>query len=156
GMRLQRLARLIYSFPKARPIERKKMQLLHVLMIAVLAPFLAWSQSSYTAAMRGVVTDASGAAIAGAKVSVIESDRNVVHTAASDEAGRYAVTALPPGKYSLTVEASGFKKYAETNIPLAVQQQATVDIRLQVGELSTTVEVASSAPLLNTTISTLG
>jgi hypothetical protein len=54
------------------------------------------------------------------------------------------------------VEAAGFKKYSQTNIPLAVQQQATFDVPLQVGELSTTVEIQSQAPLLNTTIATLG
>jgi hypothetical protein len=54
------------------------------------------------------------------------------------------------------VEASGFRKYAQTHIPLAVQQQATLDVSLQVGDLTTSVEVQSTAPLLNTTIATLG
>ena len=63
--------------------------------IAVLAiGTLVWSQSSYTAAVRGVITDASGGALPGAKVSVVESERNVTHVATSDEAGRYFLTAL--------------------------------------------------------------
>src|SRR5216684_7279987 len=131
-------------------------QIIHVLCIALAAASLAWPQSSFTAAVRGVVTDGSGAAVAGARVTIIESDRNVKHTVVADDAGRYAVTALPPGKYALSVESAGFKKYTQTNIPLAVQQQATFDVALQVGELTTTVEVQSQAPLLNTTISTLG
>ncbi len=56
----------------------------------------------------------------------------------------------------LSVEAKGFKKYSQTDIPLAVQQQATFDVSLEVGDISTTVEVTSQAPLLNTTIATLG
>ncbi len=131
-------------------------RLQRVLCVALAAAALVWSQSSFTAALRGVITDSSGAAVPSAKVTATESDRNVPHSALADEAGRYALTALPPGKYTLTVEVPGFKKHTQTNIPLAVQQQATFDIALQVGELSTTVEVQSTAPLLNTTISTLG
>ena len=116
----------------------------------------AWGQSSFTAAVRGTVIDTSGAAVPGAKVTATESERNVAHTVLADGAGRYAVTALPPGRYALSVESPGFKKFSETNIPLSVQQQATLDITLQVGELTTTVEVQSQAPLLNTTIATLG
>jgi hypothetical protein len=127
-----------------------------LLCVTLTAAGLAWSQSSYTAAVRGVVSDASGAAVAGAKVTVTESDRNVPHAVVADDAGRYALTALPPGTYSLTVEAKGFKRYTQTDIPLAVQQQATFDVAMQVGELTTTVEVQSQSPLLNTTISTLG
>jgi hypothetical protein len=62
----------------------------------------------------------------------------------SDDAGRFAVTALPPGRYTLTVEAPGFKKYSQTNLPLAVQQQTTLDVVLEVGEVSTSVEVVNT------------
>jgi hypothetical protein len=132
------------------------MKIRHVAGIALLGASLAWSQSSFTAAVRGVVTDRSGAAIAGAKIAVTETERNVAHAVVTDEAGRYAVTALPPGGYSLSVEAPGFKKYSQTNIPLSVQQQATFDVMLEVGEVTTSVEVNSQAPLLNTTIANLG
>src|SRR6476660_5436349 len=105
----------------------------HVVCLLACASF-AWSQSSYTASVRGVVTDRSGAAVVGAKIAVTETERNVPHTVVTDDAGRFAVTALPPGKYSFTVESPGFKKYAETGIPLAVQQQATLNAVLEVGE----------------------
>src|SRR5207244_4994652 len=59
-------------------------------------------------------------------------------------------------EYTLSVELSGFKTYTHTNIPLAVQQQATFDVALDVGRLTAAVEVRSQAPLLNITISTLG
>lgn len=123
----------------------------------LLLPFApVHAQSSYTASARGVITDASGASIPGAKVTLTETERNLPHTATTDEAGRYFMTALPPGSYRLGVEAKGFKKYQVTNIQLAVQQQATFDASLQVGELSTSVEITSEAPLLNTTIATMG
>jgi hypothetical protein len=114
-----------------------------------------WAQS-FTATIRGTVTDSSGSAIPGAKVIVTEADRNVPRTVTTDESGRYVVTALPPGGYTLVVESSGFKKYSQQKFELAVQQQATIDVQLQVGDLSTTIEVEGSAPLLNTTISSLG
>ena len=127
-----------------------------LLVVAGAIASVASAQSSYTAAVRGVVTDASGGAIPGATVTVTESDRNIPHTVISDEEGRYVVTALPPGTYRLSVELSGFKTYTRANIPLAVQQQATFDVSLQVGDLTESVEVRSRAPFLNTTIPTLG
>ncbi len=111
---------------------------------------------SFTAAVRGTVTDSSGAAIPSAKVIITESERNVAHPAVSDESGRFFLSALPPGIYNVTVEAKGFSKYVQTALTLAVQQQATLDVQLQVGDVSTAVEVTGSAALLNTTISNLG
>ena len=129
---------------------------MRLVCLIALFSILAWSQSSYTAAVRGTVTDSSGGAVPGAKVVLTEVDRNIPHSGTADEAGRYFFTALPPGNYALAAEAQGFKKYTLTNIVLAVQQQATFDVVLQVGEITTAVEITSQAPLLNTTIATLG
>jgi hypothetical protein len=129
---------------------------LRILCLILAMAAVAWPQSSYTAAVRGTVTDPSGAAIPGAKVTITEAERNVAHAAMTDDSGRYFATALPPGKYILSVEAKGFKKYTQTEIVLAVQQQATLDVPLEVGDIATTVEVQTTAPLLNTTIATLG
>src|SRR5437667_147247 len=107
------------------------MRIHHVVGITLAVASLAWSQSSFTAAVRGVVTDRSGAAVVAAKVVISETERNVLHAVVSDEAGRYAVAALPPGTYTLSVEMPGFRKYAETGIPLAVQQQATINVSLE-------------------------
>ena len=79
--------------------------IVHLLTLTLATVGLGWSQSSYTAAVRGLVTDASGAGVPGAKVTVTETDRNVPHSVIADDAGRYALTALPPGKYSLRVHA---------------------------------------------------
>lgn len=111
---------------------------------------------SYTAAIRGVITDGTAATVPGAKVTATEADRNVPHTVVADESGRYFLTALPPGSYTLTVEAPGFKKHVQSKFVLTVQQQATIDIQLQVGDIATQVEVSATATLLNTTIANLG
>ncbi len=123
------------------------------LLLMITGP--AWSQS-FTAAVRGVVTDQTGAAVSNARVIITEADRNVQHPTTTDSEGRYYVSALPPGQYNMTVEASGFKKYAQSAFPLLVQQQATIDVQLQLGEVSSIVEVQGEAPLVNTTIANLG
>ncbi|MDQ3253347.1 MAG: carboxypeptidase-like regulatory domain-containing protein [Acidobacteriota bacterium] len=115
----------------------------------------AWGQS-FTAAMRGVVTDPTGAAVPNAKVLITQAERNAQHATTTDDEGRYHASALPPGQYTLTVEAGGFKKYFRSAFPLVVQQQATVDVQLEVGEVSSVVEVHGATPLVNTTIANLG
>jgi hypothetical protein len=135
----------------------KKFTCLWKLMCAVsLTAAIAWTQSSYTASVRGAVTDPTGAALPKAKVTITEAERNVPHSVLTDDAGRYYLTALPPGKYTLSVEAQGFKKFMLTDVTLAVQQQATLDVPLQVGDIATSVQVEGTTPLLNTTIATLG
>jgi len=129
-------------------------------LVALCAALLfagpSWSQSSFTASVRGVVTDSSGASVPGARVVVTDTERNVPHSVTTDNDGRYFLSALPPGKYVLAAESEGFKKFNRNMFVLAVQQQATIDITLDVGELSTSVAVEAEAPLLNTTTPTLG
>jgi hypothetical protein len=111
---------------------------------------------SFTANVRGTVTDQSGSSIPGAKVVISDVERGTKHTTETDEAGRYSFTALQPGSYVVNAEAPGFKRFSSDRITLVVQQQATVDIAMQLGETSTTVEVKGSAALVNTTIANLG
>jgi len=104
----------------------------------------------------GTVTDQSGAVIPGAKVTITESDTGFSRDAVSDSSGYYVVPNLRPTRYNLAVTATGFEKFAEQNIPLLANQAATVDVRLQVGSVTQTLEVTEAAPLVNTTTQTLG
>lgn len=126
------------------------------LVFALMLAGALWAQSSFTAAVRGVVTDSSGGSVPGAQVTLTEAERNVPHHVTTDESGRYFLSALPPGSYTMAVEAPGFKKQTRSTFELRVQQQATFDVTLDVGELSTSVSIEAQAPLLNTTIATLG
>jgi hypothetical protein len=111
---------------------------------------------SFTGSVNGIVTDDSGAVIGSAKVVITNRDRGTPFSSITDESGRYVVTALPPGNYQLTVEAAGFKRFASETFQIGVQEQRSINARLQVGDVTTTVEVEASAALVNTTISNLG
>jgi hypothetical protein len=127
-----------------------------LLCLVAAAPELLFGQGGYTASVRGIVTDASGAAVPSARITVTDVTRGTDFHTETDAQGRYVVTALPPSSYTLSVEAPGFQTYRRNPFDLQVQQAATIDVQLQVGEVTTIVEVEASAPLLNTTIANLG
>ena len=116
---------------------------------------LAWSQT-FTGSIRGTLTDPTRAAVPDARVTATDADRNVQYATMADALGRYIFPTLPPARYVLAADAPGFRKVSQPAFRLEVQQQATVDIELSVGDVATTLEVAGSAPLLNTTSASLG
>ncbi len=122
---------------------------------ALLCAGILYSQT-FTGAIRGVVTDASGASVPGAKVTISDVARGQDHVAETDAQGRYVVPNLQPSTYMLTVEAAGFQTYQRNPFDLQVQQQVTIDVQLELGEVTTVVEVEAAQPLLNTTIANLG
>src|SRR6266568_2032091 len=75
------------------------------LSLALAAPTLFFGQS-FTASVRGVVTDSAQAAVPAAKITVTDVDRNLEHTTKADALGRYVILALPPGAYTLSAEAA--------------------------------------------------
>lgn len=116
-------------------------------LIATLFCFAGFAQD-FRASLTGRVLDASGAAIPGAEVQVKNIGTNEVTTSLSDESGNYKVSLLKPGSYSISVEFPGFKKYQREGIELNISQAATVDIMLEVGEISEQVTVTGGTPLL--------
>src|SRR5262249_1305714 len=130
-------------------------EMLRTIVALCLFTGVSWSQS-FTGSIRGTVTDSSHAAVPNAKVIAIDSDRNVESSTLTDNVGRYIFTTLPAANYVLRVEGPGFRKAARQAFRLEVQPQAPVDVELQVGEVTSTVQVEASAPLLNTTSATLG
>jgi hypothetical protein len=80
----------------------------------------------------------------------------VSRTVTTDDGGNYVFTALQPGRYTLRAEAAGFRKIERGNIELQVNQRAHVDLELQVGEVSDTVRIEGTAPLLESQSSVLG
>jgi hypothetical protein len=89
-------------------------------------------------------------------VALTETSQNVLYKSVTDASGHYVIPSVPPGRYTLAVEAAGFKKAMAAPFNLDVQQQATVDFEMEVGQVNTAVEVTGAAPLINTTSTTLG
>jgi hypothetical protein len=109
-----------------------------------------------TATVEGIVSDSGGAGVSGAAVKVENNATGISRSGQTDSSGRYEFTALNPGTYQITVEASGFGKKVLTGIILQVSQDARVDIQLQVGQVVDTVEVQAVGALLDTETSSNG
>jgi hypothetical protein len=90
------------------------------------------------------VKDPSGATVANAQVTVVSNDRGITRNTTSNADGEWAVPALSPGKYDLSVVAPGFKKFEAKNVVLEVGQKARVEVAMQVGAASTEVTVEGS------------
>jgi hypothetical protein len=99
----------------------------------------------------GVVVDPQGAVVAGAQVTVTSLDRGYTRRAVTDSYGHWVVSNFPTGQIKIQVSAKYFKSSVETNIAYDASQPSRHDFRLTVGEASTTIEVTSSAPLIETT-----
>lgn len=128
---------------------------LRVFTLTVLFTLAARSQV-VTATLTGIVTDPTGASVAGAKVKAVNTGTNLSREAVTDSAGVYTIPALSPGEYRLEVEQPGFKRQVLPGIVLQVAQEARVNVALQVGEVSESVTVASAAPLVNSENATVG
>jgi hypothetical protein len=98
------------------------------------------------AALRGKVTDASGAVVAGAQVTVRNEETGASQTTNTDARGIYQFFNLPAGNCALFVNSPGFQRFELTNFYLGVSRTNEIDARLQVGSSSETVEVRSSPP----------
>ena len=98
----------------------------------------------------GTVTDPSGAAVAGAKVTVTSVRRNVTEQATTNADGNYSITHLIPDVYSVKAEAPGFKSFQTANVVVSADTAARVDGQFQVGGTQETVEVTAEAPQLKT------
>jgi len=104
----------------------------------------------------GTITDPSRAVIAGASVTLTNLGTNDTRTVKSDEVGNYLFVNLPPGNYSITVENPGFKRFTRQPITVEVQSVVRIDVLLEVGDATQTVEVIAQTPLLQTQTATLG
>ena len=124
-------------------------------LLFAAAAVAAYSQTQ-TATVRGSVSDASGAVIPGAALTLTNVDQNRPWEGEANASGAYVFQQIPPGNYSLSVEAAGFKRYERPRFILQVAQVAEIDISLEVGDVTEVVEISAEAPLLATATSDLG
>lgn len=132
-----------------------KGSLLTSFIVLLLVTTCAWAQVG-TTSVRGVVTDKSGAVIAAAKVILTNGGQALTRETTTGSTGEYEFLALPPGTYSLRVEMQGFRKFENKDVQLLVNLPTTLNVTLEVGAASQTVEVSAQAVTLNTTDATLG
>src|SRR5438093_6317718 len=122
---------------------------LSFLLLIMLIPASVWAQV-YSGSLTGVIKDPSGAVVPGAEVKLTDVNKGYSQDVKTDESGRYLLRSIAPGTYRLSVVASGFRAYLQQGIVLDVGQNASIDIALQLGEQSNTVEVTSESTLLQT------
>jgi hypothetical protein len=121
--------------------------------LAVLLSLLssgALAQFSQRGGISGVVTDASGAVVPKASVTLLDLGRNQTSTISTDVSGHYEFSQLLSGSYQVSVELAGFKKSVSESLQVSPQCAVRYDFQLHVGSASEQVEVTTAAPLLQT------
>src|SRR5437016_2867868 len=117
------------------------LSLLAILAALAAAGASASAQSIY-GSIRGLVTDPSGAVVASGKVMLINEGTNEQRSVVSNNLGEYVFSQVIPGTYTVEVEAPGFKKVQRKGVILETQGNLTVDLTLEVGNVSESVQVA--------------
>jgi carboxypeptidase family protein len=128
-------------------MRKLSVRLLFVVFLA--GGVMAWSQAT-TGSISGHVSDPAGKVVQGAQVAIHDVDTGIETTATTDQSGEFDLTALPPGHYTIAVEAPGFATSTIPAFDLNIDQKARFDISMKVGAVTSNVEVSGSAPILQT------
>ena len=129
--------------------RRLVLPLLLLLIVGLVVP-AAFAQET-TAGIQGTVKDPSGAVVSGATVEVTSPALIGKKTATTDSGGYFRFANLPPGTYTATVTAPNFRAFKQENISLEVGHLPSLEVTLQVGTASETVEVTGAAPIVDVT-----
>lgn len=125
------------------------------LLAALLAASSVLAQTD-TGSVTGFISDPTGAAVAGASVTLLDEATGRVYRATSSETGNYVLNAVIPGSYALSVEAKGFNKAVRTNLVVNVQARLQADFALKLGDVAEVIEVSDTTPLLESQSSSVG
>ena len=109
-----------------------------------------------TSQISGTVKDATGAVVAGAEITVTQTETGVTRSATSDASGVYVLPSLPLGPYRMEVKKEGFTTYVQTGIVLQVASAPTIDPVLKVGAVTQSVQVEATAPMVETSSTGVG
>jgi hypothetical protein len=129
-----------------------------VWLVAILAwmPLRTQAQVATSATVTGFVTDPSGAFVPGASVTIVNTETGLTRSTETSGDGAYTFPGLPIGTYELTVTKAGFRSYKQSEITLQVNQTLGVNVTLQLGDVTQTIEVVGQATLLQTETSSQG
>jgi outer membrane receptor protein involved in Fe transport len=109
-----------------------------------------------TALLTGTIKDSTGALVPDAKVTLKNSDTNIARTANSDKSGEFLFTLIPIGRYEVDVQGAGFRKYVRKGITLEINQNARLDVVLEVGAATQVIEVTGDVTQVDTISDTIG
>src|SRR6266481_9668237 len=126
------------------------------LLVVLLTGFGRAALAQITASIKGTVTDASGAVIAGAKIAVKNSALGIERNVESNSEGNYEVPALPPGTYSVEVQMQGFQRAIAKGVILAVSQNSLQNFSLQIASSDTIITVESTQAVIESTTISVG
>jgi hypothetical protein len=135
-------------------MARKHYARAFLLLVAILSVSILHGQTQ--GEITGEITDTSGAVVPGASVTVTNEGTNVSRRVITNAAGTYSFPSLLPATYRLRVEKTGFQSEERGGIELQVQQVARIDFRMEVGQVSETLNITATAPLLATENATTG
>src|SRR2546423_9442631 len=124
-------------------------------LLSLILSIPAFGQSD-SAQVSGFVKDASGSAVPGAQVVLTAEGSNLERRSSTNETGYYVFSAIPPGFYTLSVEAKGFKKFQKTQNKLDPNIAATIDANLEVGAVTETVDVVATVASVQSETATIG
>jgi hypothetical protein len=141
--------RAVSANPIASAIRLRTAIWILVIAGTFLAPYTSFAQGETTSAIVGQVSDASGAAVAGATVTILDKETGLKRSATTDPSGRFNFPQLKPGSYSVRVQAEGFASQQNDAVAAALGQKQTVDFSLKVAQSIQTIEVTSEALVLN-------
>src|ERR1039457_4858613 len=146
------------SQPRKRSADSMRTRSTTILltMLLGLIPITPLFSQLDTATISGRVTDASGAVVPGAQVTVVNTETNFENVTLSNADGLYRVPTLRPGPYRIEVKLTGFKTYVRDSLELRVGDNLAVNAALEVGGTSETVKVTGEAPQLQTETSSIG
>ncbi len=128
---------------------RHRLTLLTLFMVLSCLPP---ARAQISASIKGVVTDSSGSPVPTAAVKTKNIETGATRSGLTDDAGRYLVLSLPIGEYEVRVTKPGFQDAVRSGIHLVVSEEASVDVRLQVGAVKSEITVNGDAPIVSTTI----
>src|SRR5215469_9009357 len=109
--------------------------------LTLLAALSAYGQA-VNGTLLGTVTDTTGALVANAKITITETNTGISHNGQTNESGNYIFPGLPPGQYDFTAEMAGFRTEVRRGVALLVNTSTRVDVQLQPGSLSESIEVS--------------
>src|SRR6266403_3548865 len=127
-----------------------------VALVLMLCGLTCGVYAQVTASVKGTVTDATGATVAGAKVVIKSTDVGIERTTETNTGGEYEVPALPPGRYEVQVQKTGFGAQVAKDVVLQVSQNTLQNFSLKVAESSAIVTVESTLPVVDSTTMTVG